>query len=117
MQPKWLKCLWNDCWHQTWWFEYLKLLILWDFHAQQSLEFTENSVKNILRAKNPRLVNERGQSRIGGLVQADRKAAVTQNTSYNSAVQKKAPWKLNMYEPWSGWAIAAEDHTDSNAVG
>lgn len=42
--------LWNDCLCQTSWFEYLnvpqKLLISRDFHAQQSLKFTESGVKN-----------------------------------------------------------------------
>ncbi len=34
------------CWCQTEWSEYLKkLLIYWDFHAQPSLEFTENGPK------------------------------------------------------------------------
>ncbi len=38
--------MWNGCWCQTDWSEYLnKLLIYWDFHAQPSLGFTENGPK------------------------------------------------------------------------
>ena len=42
----------------------------WDFYALQSLEFTENGAINSERQKH--LVNERGQRRTSGLIQADR---------------------------------------------
>jgi len=53
------------------------LLSYWDFHAQPFLGFTKNGVK---REKHPVpcLVDARGQRRMGRLIQADRRATLTE---------------------------------------
>ena len=55
-----------------------KLLIYWDFHAQQSLGFTENGLKKRnYPVSGFSLDDVRGQRRMGRLVGDDRKATVT----------------------------------------
>ncbi len=71
-----------------------KLLIYWDFHTQQSLEFTENGpnkrkypVSGQLCGRQC-LVDVRAQRRMGRLVRDDRMATVTQiTTRYNQGMQ------------------------------
>ena len=63
-----------------------KLLISWDFHTQQSLDFAENGAKNKKTSSEQqfcgqkRLVNYKSQRRRARLVVADRKVTVTQIT-------------------------------------
>ena len=56
-------------------------LLIWDSHAQASLELTENGVErkktsSEQQVSGQKCLNERGQRRRAGLVEADRKVTV-----------------------------------------
>ena len=83
-----------------------KLLISWDFHAQQSLEFAENGAKNIIYKGDQQfcrqkcIVNQRGQRTMARQVKADRKVTVTRiTTHYNSGMQKS----ISEHTPRQKW--------------
>jgi len=70
---------------------HLGVLSYWDFHAHTLLGFIKNGVK---REKHPVcgwkcLVDARGQRRMGRLIQADRRATLTEMTTcYNRGMQQ-----------------------------
>ena len=80
-------------------------LIYWDFHAQPSLEFTENGPKKEKISSEQQfcgpkcLVDARGQRRMARLVRADRKATVTQiTTRFNRGMQRSISEHTTLYQ-------------------
>ena len=92
-EEMWFKWLWpwNECWCQTGWFEYLRKLLILDFHAQQFLEFAENRAKNKKHpesssyvGRNPLLMRDvRGEGPDWSKQEGDSNA-----NNYNSGMQK-----------------------------
>ena len=85
---------------------FLKLLISRDFPTQASLEFycewcrkTKKTSSEQQFCEQTRLVDERGQQRMAGLVGADRKAAVTQTDTFITVVSIKAPQSAQQVGP------------------
>ncbi len=85
--------MWNGCWCQTGWAEYLKNADLLVFsHTTISRAYREWSEKEKISSERQLcgrkyLVDVRGQRRMGRLVRDDRKATVTQITTHYKGMQ------------------------------
>lgn len=97
---------WYGCW-LIWIFQ--KLLISWDRHAQLTLEFTYNGAKkpsNKHKSCGKRLMVNALLMREVRLVQADRKATVTQTILINSSEQNNISEHIS---PRGGWPTTVEE--------
>ena len=76
-------------------FLFLRLLVSWDYYADQSLEFTKNDTKNKKTStewqfcRQKCLFDEKGQRKMARQVKAERKAMVPEITSLHNCGEQK----------------------------